>query len=424
MRYRERTNHITGETFDLWGFCYLNAHTPLCPVSDVTETYNDTFTYEAMWDVETPNFKQLSAAGEIINSKMVREEISAYVEPTFVNAVYECSWKPEDNFKSGYVQITDLLLNQGLLELTEWEQAVDDKLLAYQSERNVAIAQAWANVDESELLAWASIGEMPETYRWLVSLYRRGIKVLALFKGKKLRMQLRKDLGKMSPVEYADAISNFWLELRYALRPLLFEMEQLITALDSSSKPPRRTARGFYDIETNSDTTERVDTGARQSLERRARLKRESIYRAGILYEISDTDVNWVEVLGLDKPLESIWELTKLSFLIDWFLNVGDIISSHTTSVNLTPLASWIVEDHTFKTTYDYSGYERDQTGQNFQITSMIPTYGLQEATHRLVRRSIDLDKPWLPSIKINLDWAKIVDLAAIARSFYRAFKR
>lgn len=413
MRYRERTNSSSAGVFYRGKYCADSG----CP-NTKTVTFTGMNTHEAMLDENHSNFKRLSAEGEVFFSPMYQEYLLNLVEPTYWTMLWDDgTYTGETGYDS---EIFNCVPKTPILTNSSSASAMDAFLSPYESERNVAIAQAWANVDISELAGLASLGELPETLRWIASLYRRGIGILSMFKARSLKMRLKRDFGRMSAKDYADALSDFWLEFRYAVRPLIFEMEQVINALESEGYEPRRTARGFHDVEDTS-----IETGtwalATYTMDWEQKTTRESVYRAGVLYSIDGLTAGLTELLGLDQPLEAVWELTKMSFIMDWFLNVGDVLSAHTISGDLTPLGSWIVEEHVFKVKKTYSEVVSSDTEHT--LDSSRSEFGSQESTHVVKRRLVGVEPPYIPSISVNLDWAKVVDLAAIARSIYRAFK-
>jgi hypothetical protein len=66
--------------------------------------------------------------------------------------------------------------------------------------------------------------------------------------------------------------------------------------------------------------------------------------RAGVLTQLEQ--YNALNTWGLLQPVESWWELVPFSFVIDWFINVGDTLASWTPHYGLKALASWYtVED-------------------------------------------------------------------------------
>lgn len=411
MRFRTRGAGDTGQNFAVRGGCFQAGGSPPCPVAEVTVATTASSHNESMVDTDNPGFYAKSASGELVFNPMWRESYIMSRQPT----------RAEWTFTGNNGEIFDhaILKEVGasytrLLGSTN-TSAMDAFLLQYNSEREIAITSAWANVDESEMLALASIGEMPETIRFVASLYTRMIKVLALFRARKLKLALKRKL--MKPVAFADAMANFWLEMRYAVRPLAFEMEQLTAALSALDKPMRRTARGFYTRSEITDNVSQIYVGPTVHLHERSVVSRSSSYRAGVLYQVGLNAGGIMSIFGFDKPLESIYELTKLSFVLDWFFNVGDLLASWTPSSYLTPLGSWCTEEHVFSTARNHQ--DLDYTGTwTEELTSMY--MGSQTEKHRLQRRTISPDKPVYPHVDINLDVAKIVDLLAIARSIYR----
>jgi hypothetical protein len=272
------------------------------------------------------------------------------------------------------------------------------------------------------MLAYATIGELPETIRWIADCYRRLIKVLALFRAKKVKLAIKRQL--MNPVDSADAMLNFWMEMRYAVRPLAFEMEQLIAALGADVRPNRCTARGFHEVTEVTETNEVKDLNHSKHFVNDNRVRtRTSSYRAGVLYEIGLVNDNWIEVFGFDKPLESIWELTKLSFVLDWLVNVGDLLASWTPSSNLTPVGSWCVETHHIDEISTAEDHTHTRTA-DYDVSVDYLNYGVCRSVRKLQRRIISPDRPVYPHVKVNLDMYKLVDLVAIARQIYRGIMK
>lgn len=420
MRERTRTDNEVPSTLSRQGYCWITTGNPLCPVTDKVDSYTKSRDYEAMFDVNNLDFAKLSAEGKIICSPMYQEKYTWKLDPTHGSIIWYQNGIPSE--RSSISWVTDLPITP-ILKRDDPGSAISDFLYPYESERSIALTKAWANVDESELLALASMGELPETLEWIVSLYRRGIGICKLFKAKRVKLAITQAVGNKDSISYADDVLNFWMEFRYAVRPLIFEMEQIIAAIESQAKPLRHTARGFHSVEESDTTTEeQYHANSTYSNTVALTVSRESNYRAGVLYQIGLTHNNWTEILGFDKPLESIYELTKLSFVLDWFFNVGDLLSSFTTSSNLTPLASWCVEDHVFKTMRGSTDINIHNISSPYSYSLESSYYGTLVETHHVKRRVISPSRAWYPSIKINLDWKKVVDLAAIARSIYRAF--
>jgi len=428
MRLRTKVDDVTIGVGEQFVNCSNSGGLyPPCPQGTITFEYTKSEQFLAMVDVVTPDYAKRSAAGEIINSPMATEEISILRSPGLFrhDSGQKSDWISQN--VHGYHEIlAGVDCTRLLTSAEDGFTNVTDFLLPFQSEREIAITSAHANIDESEMLALATIGELPETLRWFASVIRRLITVLAMFKAKRVRLMLK----RMSTKQRADAILDFWMECRYAIRPLMFEAQQIAEVMNRETKPMRKTARGYHEV-TNIDEQTVVGsptyTGSPSifPIDVVTKTTRKSTYRAGVLYEIglaSGTD-EWIAILGVDKPLESIYELTKLSFAVDWIFNLGDVLASWTPNRHLTPQTSWIVEEHNLVTVTSMANYAPIAT-PTVWFNLLQTVYPWTRTEHRLLVRTPCPPIPVFPHVKINLDAAKVVDLVVIARNIYRALTR
>jgi hypothetical protein len=379
-----------------------------------------------MYDVSTPNFRRLIAEGKIINNPMYRETLTIKARnPVILSLARTAKVSPyPTGTLSGYVETEFTPPSPFIDAVTGIREEFYSWLNKHDSERNVAIMKAWSNVDESDLMAAASLGELPETVKWLASLFRRLISLFRSFRTKSSR--LKKIKKTMSLKDWAQARSDLWMELRYAFRPFVYEMYQIAEMLDGTDKQLRNTARGYYsvrDFDSSTDNTihhfDSIDIECEKILD----INRYSQYRAGVLYEINLDEAGLASSLGLDQPFSVWWELTTLSFAIDWFFNIGDIISSLNPKAGLSPLASWCTETHVYKGV-GYVNVSTTETSGNYDVDDFDVTQdGEINYVHRLKVRTPSPKRSLIPSLRINLDWAKVVDLSCIARSIYRAIK-
>lgn len=423
MRYRNRGIGIYSDSSTRAGTCRNPPGAPpYCPVSRITEFWDDETTYSAMVDTSDPEFTKKRNKGELVFNPMWQETILTKRSPILGDVYYTQTDSPaytgvaSSRYDPAPVSTTPLLLDTDTSDF-------DAFLSEFQSERDVATTSAWANVDQSKIGALESLGELPETIRWMVDVYTRLIRVLALYKARKLRIYLSRSFR--NKLALAGAMSDFWLEMRYAVRPLAFEMEQIVDVITGAELSDRQTARGYHHV-TSTWSTVNEDIQWRgnsyYTCDELIVSSRSSKYRAGVLYSIGTDAYQWAYVLGLDKPLEAVWELTKLSFVLDWLLNVGDLLASLTISSNLTPLGSWITEEHTIKHMWSYQNFQENLPSNYTDISYEFPVDGTGSVTRWMKRRIISPVKPSFPHVRVNLDLAKIVDLVAIARSIYRGF--
>lgn len=175
------------------------------------------------------------------------------------------------------------------------------------------------------------LGELPETQKWLigatkemVSAYRavkrgnwKSLKRLA----KRGRAYLRERGLPVAGYTGAGKAAKRWLEWRYAVCPLVYDLDDMLSLLyDSATKP----------------MVSRAASGSRGN---HVELRRDKYAHYEDVQVTSGTGQNRVVVyysvnphaaalkrLGLINLPAVFWELTPLSFVVDWFLPVGDFI--------------------------------------------------------------------------------------------------
>jgi len=378
-----------------------------------TKNYVSASESSQMRDVVTPNFHKKLNRGEIINNPKI------YFKREFVEEAATTSFTHSGS-GGGHGRMGKYLSD--IITMSSFTGELDD-IDDFLSEVvgidvSVAVSKAWANVSVSEAAALASLGELPENIRWIASLLNRMVQTVRFFKSKKKRLQVLKKYSK--PGAIADSLSDLWLEFRYAVRPIAFEMKQAITALQSEvNKGQRQTARGFDDDSSYQNSGDTFLWGSSWSYADYQSTESYTLdYRAGVLYDI-ENDINGLLALwGIDQPLEAIWELTPFSFMIDWIFNVGHVISSWSVNSKLHPLCSWVTVNYQSNVTASVTGSTLDTSGV---ITAMTGYTGSLIDKLLISRRFTEPSKPVFPSFNLKLDTAKILDLATIGRGLYRS---
>lgn len=386
--------------------------------------YDATVSYRAMEDIVTPDFKARQAEGQIINNPMLLSDRSLSQSPDWATGTGACACPNVSYLTYGMpVPVESDLMPPYRIDTLTARQALHLFLDEhFGTEAGIAITQSWANVDESEILALASIAELPETLRWIQSILKRAMNILRMFRSRKWQRLVARS-RKVS----LDDVSDFWLEFRYAFRPLVYEMEQARQALENLiEKHARITARGFHEAEEK--RTDIVFRGQfngvvnQYSTYHSGTWTRSSNYRAGVLYAIDDDINGMAATWGLDRPLEAAYEVVPFSFIVDWFFNIGDVLASWSVNPSLSPLASWIVEEHIFTLKADPSSFVPFQGELTCHAKySFDAGPGSYEERIVIKRRQTSPPRPILPSLNINLDLEKILDLAAIGRAIFRS---
>lgn len=410
MRYREKFNDFTEDT---WQRISTSSRYPQNNAS-YPVTYIDMQRYVAMLDVNTPKWRKLVSQGVILNNRMASVAHSKVAVPLiFTTAGYDNA-NPKSYITNVFGQVLPDYNAPVVLEWNSFFLSLEE----FRIQREIAISKAWSNVDVSEVQVLASLGELPETVIWAASLFRRMNSILNSFATKRVLKDLARTLGTGKSV--LNEMSDIWLELRYAVRPLCYDMQQLHAALKHKiTKAKRLTARGFNrEVETTNTT--RFTIGAYSPTYFTTIVSRtltsSANYRAGVLYSLDSNVDSMMSVWGLDQPLESIWELVPFSFIIDWFFSVGDTLAGLTPNFGTTSLASWVTEIHKVKVV-DTAGSVTAVSSLSHLQNPVVTKYGSTTTEWVRKMRVPSPQRATLPHWKLNLNAAKLLDLAAIGRS-------
>lgn len=135
-----------------------------------------------------------------------------------------------------------------------------------------------------------------------------------------------------------------WLAYRYGWMPLIYDSYGTMVALWEHTRlpvvksinakakfaiaPVNRSriysGESYFDSSNTCDNSPSLDwTITREGTA-------EYVVRAGFVIEFTNTNIATLTSLGLADPVGIVWELVPFSFLIDWFVNIGDVISSMT----------------------------------------------------------------------------------------------
>lgn len=125
------------------------------------------------------------------------------------------------------------------------------------------------------------------------------------------------------------AIANGWLELQYGWRPLIqdvyggaeflrksFTLEK--TGLMRASATRKLSDSNVAEYDINSPVGAKLTQTKSYSVD----------VKTCVYYRRNSSTLSTLNSLGITNPAYLAWELTKFSFVVDWFVHVGDFISS------------------------------------------------------------------------------------------------
>lgn len=133
-----------------------------------------------------------------------------------------------------------------------------------------------------------------------------------------------------------DALASGWLELQYGWKPLLSDVygaaEQaaklsmpILEGRVQKSKTLEKSSSRTFKVGGDSTTYDHLDTRT-SSL----------TIKYTVHYVVNSRLTSTVAAVGLTNPLAVAWELVPFSFVVDWFLPIGDTLASLDATVGLS----------------------------------------------------------------------------------------
>jgi len=196
------------------------------------------------------------------------------------------------------------------------------------------ITQVYAKANEREMDVLTELLEAPDTIKLIADTLAKVRKPILLMK--QLAHFLSSNKGLKGTAQYADKASEFWLQYRYGFLPLYLTVQDVIKQFNRDVKVWTRTAKrssNTEDIELGTFTEYLPDdTGYwltyNWAPSYRVYFKGETRLQV-VLRRCYTLDEIEAKRFGMN-PIGTAWELTTLSFVIDWFISVGDFIAAYT----------------------------------------------------------------------------------------------
>lgn len=419
---------------------------PLYSASSPTGTRTVRHKEETMKDVVVTDFHRLRDKGMIFNNPMTQTvvernfpipSVDIWVERTSrMNCSGNYLWKTllyQELSGEFPVTTTD---NGNESTLFPTLPDLEDEIAARKS---LAINEAWANIDSSEILALVSAMESGKTVRGVTDTFRRLVKFLRNVK----RLQLA-ELRKLAPThrdrvrlirrskkawnslkeEFSlGAICDRYMELRYGWRPLIYDMYGAKNAFEAEFTNLRQTFRGFESFSANYSPTSctrdiNMQTWGYARMACTLQTAAEVTCRAGVL---CDVNLSQMDPWGLSKVPESALELIPYSFVLNWFFNISDTLAAWTPDVGFNPLASWVVTKQVITQTCSVSSdlemvLDDDTSSTRYEGEGTCTAVELSKTT-TIKTRVPDPSRSILPTMKLRLNTAKLADLAIMAKN-------
>jgi hypothetical protein len=407
------------------GTCTKEPGTPLYIYPAALSTSLQKYSYREMTDEEIPDYHKLSAQGLIFNNPMQSTSVVEERSPVTYNYTrctekYGCTppkWYGYINYQgAGNIDFSEKL----------WEHSIDMYLPSGLDPDDVslccerAVSKSWANVTQADMLSYVALIEAGKTLGGMKQLLGTAHKVIRA--GRKKIHRLQKSGSSLSRTDLAD----FYMNLRYNLRPLYYDIRGLQKAIEPDGNHSRRTYRGVSSMSGTKDDMVSVPWMYYSApyidvdVDFHRYCKTEIEARAGVLVDWKGDSLS--AKLGGWSFASSAWDLVPFSFIVDWFFNVGDTLLAWMPIVGGKALTSWV--SSTVTTT------QTSMIGlTHCDISSTSPSYryslGNFDFAGEFTKTTIEKvrvprpERTVIPNISVSLDALKLLDLGVIVRNLF-----
>lgn len=225
------------------------------------------------------------------------------------------------------------------------------------------------------------------------------------------RRRFLKLLGKASPAVVA---AEYYLMWKFGIEPLITSLTEILHTLNNGMVNSEQTIKATSNVTVSSSGVSAYSSGIPFGYEASTSVR--TSFQAGL--GIEDIEKVLMHQFGLLTPGSSFYAVLPLSFVLDWFINVGQYLNTveylaSNTGVSLNNL----FKSQKIVTLYRNTckGAYRDDFGIDWVIDE-------QSFGHtRSFRRSLltHLPNPHLPSFKPRLNGGKVLSLVALITSIF-----
>lgn len=339
--------------------------------------------------VRTPHYTARMKRGELIPYTPFKQELfESYTVQTLYNEVrsgkeylLDQPLYPGENYRVHtvipYASIRDTMLDQHSGDLQYFVQAAAGSIYA----------SGW------DLLTF--VAESKDLVRMFISLRKRLVK--ALTRGGSWRPP-----RSWSKAKVIRQIRDDYMESRYGWRPLLFDLQDFYALIsDFETEYTRHKKRVGTDVSSTANYSltrnDGISGGCRTVYSGNASISLG--LRGSVCADIIPPKVQI-------NPLVTAWEATRLSFVVDWFLNVGQALNAamftaYQTQYTAATGVRLVIECNDYSASvvsYDCTAFDRSAAGYlRYEYNVRVPT-----------------EVSMVPRVKVRLDPLKVLDLLSI----------
>lgn len=223
--------------------------------------------------------------------------------------------------------------------LDKADRAARNKVRLKIKDQKVNLVQAFAERQQTTSMIATAVTNLNSSYRHL----RRGDlvsagRVFGLTIGARAAKRYRAHHGRIKSKDDIDQmLSSGVLQIQYGIKPLLNDIVgSYELMLDKQTVPVTETTRSTGKCVVDLGWSQKVDsfTATRKGIV-------DVSVQYGVTYAAKNVLLQTAGQVGLTNPALIAWELLPWSFVIDWFIPIGNAISSVDATTGMEFLSGW-----------------------------------------------------------------------------------
>jgi len=275
----------------------------------------------------------------------------------------------------------------------------------------------------SDLDVLTNIAELPKSLKTLKDLYED----LGVYT-KRIMSEIKKSNPKAKNFkDLSNELQNKWMEYRYGIMPMVYTIQDIektirnqfisfktgrsVISVDLAKKPPllinRLAHREAFDVVEGSLTIK-------------------ATCKAKFTNSLSSA-LYTIQV----NPFVTGWELLPLSFVVDWFINIGDVISHNTSSLALS-IFDIAEEKGCYSLRYQYRLSKYVMTEDSIYLdnklvkSTLTPSLCETRYVNTYERKTFDPKDLVLPQWQSDVysNWRRIIDSLIISKNTFKSSLR